>query len=314
MDEQYTPIDIVLDSNDRNGGSKDYPQFVLGPPIEDVVGATVFYANVPFTYDVVDHYNRVNSIRMFGGVLQNYDLSVGTYNSATILTELKQKLVDSSFSNASTFNFFIQNDSNKLIIYNTLSLPGSGPDTAAFEWHTTNSRSSAEILGFEPGKVYNSQRAVLKDNADNAIGNVQYIESPFSVNLSGSGQMYLHCPQLQGYLKGAVRAGPNMSDIVAFWPVNANYLSYIIYQNSIPAVVPFTQTTISSLDFYLSIGSKSLYADVDGVPRKFISLKGQTFQIGIRFYKKNGEFITAYIDGSGNKSQRVSSKRTGRNY
>lgn len=305
MDEQYTPIDLVLDSGDRSSGNKDYPSFTLSPPIEDVVGATVFYANVPFTYDVVDYTNNVCQLvkdPLGVNTEQLFTLTIGTYTSTNILTELTERLQDSGLSGAANFKFFIESDTNRLMIYNA-----TAGATSNFQWKTTSSRTSAAILGFEPDQTYAAEFGSIIDENDLKTGNVYYVRSPFSINLSGSGQMYLHCPQLQGYLKGAIRSGPNMSDIVGFWPVNANFLNYIIYQNSIPAVVPFTQTTISSLDFYLTIGSRRTYGEDANSVRKYISLKGQTFQIGIRFYKRNGEFIQAYIDSTGDRGQRVTS-------
>lgn len=298
MDEQYSPIDLVLDSAEKTAGSKDYPSFTLSPAIEDVVGATVFYANIPFTYDVVDYTNNVCLI-FVGGTPQLFDLTIGTYTSSNLLVELSKRLQDSGLSGAANYKFFIEADTNRLIIYNDAGV--------SFSWLTTSSRTSASLLGFEAGQSYDSFTGTLIDSTDTVIGPFPYVRSPFSVNLSGSGQMYLHCPQLQGYIKGAIRSGPNMSDIVGFWPVNANYLNYIIYQNAIPAVVPFTQTTISNLDFYLTLGSKNSYGTSASSLQKYLSLKGQTFQIGIRFYKRNGEFIQAYIDSSGDRGQRVTS-------
>lgn len=301
MDEQYAPVEIVLDSGDLTAGTRDYPSFTLSPALEDVVGVTIHYANVPFTYDVVDYFNNVCQIVVdIGGTNteQAFNLSIGTYTSQNILRELTNRLADSGLSGASNYKFFIESDSNRLVIYNAVD---------NFQWRTTSDRTSAEVLGFEKNKTYSATFGPIINENDIFTGNVYSIRSPFSVNLSGSAQMYLHCPQLQGHLKGAVRAGPNMSDVAGFWPIKTIFLNFIVHEAPFPAVFPFSDTTITNLDFYLTIGSKKLYGNSLSTATKYLSLKGLPFQVGIRFYRRNKEFVQAYVNNAGDRSQRITS-------
>jgi hypothetical protein len=298
MDEIYTPIDIVLDSGDLTAGSTDLATFTLNPAVEDVVGVTCFYANIPFTYNVVDGFNN-KILFTAASVVYNLALTPGTYTPSTLIQELNAALRDSGFAAYASFNFFIANDTNKLTVYNNI-----GGGDISFSLGFDAQLGAGDLLGFKNGKSYLSGNGSIRLNDDTIVAGAEYIESPFSVNLSGPGQMYLHSPQLQGLTNGAVRAGPTTSDIVAFWPVNANYLGNIIHQPATPAVIPFTQTTISNISFYLTLGTKSKYGDDPNIQTNYLSLKGQSYQIGFRFYRKNQ--IQIQNDG---QSQRISTFR-----
>lgn len=281
MDELYTPIDIVLDSADSSTGDTDQPSFTFSPALEDVVGYTCFYANVPFTYNVVDGLNNQLFINI-ASTPYLIELTPGTYTPSTLIQELQAGFRDSGYTNYAQFTFFIANDTNQLTIYNN---PGGGD--IPFTIQVPGDRGCGELLGFRNGQSYASSNGTIRLNDDTLVAGAEYVEAPFSVNLSGPGQMYLRSPQLQGLINGAVRSGPTTADIVAFWPVNSNYLGNIIHQPAQPPIIPFTQTTISNISFYLTLGTRARYGSFPQSSQSFLSLKGQSYQIGLRFYKVN---------------------------
>ena len=301
FDEKYIPIDVILDSNDKDYGTKDYPNFILHPSVEDVVGVSCFYASVPFTYNVVDAQNNKFTIAITGGSTYNVVLTEGSYTTTSLIQEIRAQFRDLDVgSDYLSFNFFIDGDTNEFVIYNNAT-----PDHQ-FTLTFPALDGAGELLGFENGSTYTSSNADILDNSDTLLLSTEYIRGPYSVNLSGPSQMFLHCPQLQGLIKDSVRAGGSGNDVVAFWGVNSNYLGYITFDPHNPAIIPFTQTTISNLSFYLTLSSKEKYGSA-GAPQ--LSLKGLSYQIGLRFYRKNSQYVETNDESKRITSQDSTNKR-----
>lgn len=53
---QVRPIDVLFDSGSvvNQTGTPDAPLFIVSPQITDVIGYSLLWANIPFTYYVID--------------------------------------------------------------------------------------------------------------------------------------------------------------------------------------------------------------------------------------------------------------------
>lgn len=84
----FKPIDVVFDSSDSVratfGGTPDNPQYIITPDLTDVVGMSLLWVNVPYTYNVVDDTNNKISL-LIGSTTYVLALDPGTYTSTNIV-------------------------------------------------------------------------------------------------------------------------------------------------------------------------------------------------------------------------------------
>jgi len=60
---------------------------------------------------------------------------------------------------------------------------------------------------------------------------------------------------------GCVRTQNNVSDLIGFVPVTANFGGYIQQNVSFPQMIPLTKTNITNMSFYLTLGSRTSYSN-----------------------------------------------------
>jgi hypothetical protein len=278
------PVDLVLDS--RTGNQTDTPIFNLTIPISDVIGLSVFYANIPFSYYIIDETN--NQFRLIIAATPYIITMVpGTYNALNL-----PSMVQDVVNTATSLNFivFIDNTTSRFILYEP---------TASFTIEYLNGVDHP--FGVDIQTIYTDGTTLrpLKDNAEQSL-NVYYHESPRTVNLTGPSQMFLHA-SLGSEIYGALFNGTNQNDIVAFWPVNNNYQGFITYYHTSPPMIPVTKTTIKEISFYLSLGTRPTYGDGSGNTASHLFLQGESFQFGIRFFVQDFLFQQVSADHEGTR-------------
>ena len=252
-------VDVVLDS--WSSSDQDRPRYYLSKVIEDIIGVAVFYANVPFTYHILDTSN--NTFTIDG---QTVSIEPGSYH-ANNLPLIMQPLFETVTGNP--FHVYVDHTTLKLTIYTFI---------APFTIVTPSSWETPHPLGWNAGSTYTATLRTFYDN-DQCEIQAYMLESPRTVNLTGPNQMYLHS-SLGSIMYGGVDNGTEEHDIIGFWPVNCNYQGMIQFFHTSPEMHTVTRTQIDQLDFYLTLGTRRRYQQ----GQSHLSLQGESFQIGIRFF------------------------------
>lgn len=291
---ELIPVDVILSSSEANGEAlvnTDRPMFVIDE-VSNVVGATVLYASIPFSYYVFDNLNNQFRITVSGGstpAQSTYTctISPGTYNSINLIPQLTKAFATSVNSTGSVvdlaaagFTAWIDVSTTRLVVYTT------GTSTAFNVNFGGSINSAQQILGYLGGQTVtaiNAATTPLYDNNDVARTTGYYATSPFAVNLSGENLLLLHST-LAGSVNGTVRTHTNASDILQWMIVNNNYQGMIEWTNSDPLRKPMTKMTISRIGFYLTLGNRTRFkAGTQELP--YLELQGQPFQIIIRLFQ-----------------------------
>jgi hypothetical protein len=294
------PVDIVFDSiqigTENVTGTTDNPQFNLRPSLEDVVGVSVLYASVPFTYYVIDTTNNKFRVNLGSGTAPPLfsticEIVPGTYNATNIVLQLEDaiKRTDLAVLNPGSgtmWKFFIDDTTSKLVTYL------SGGNSGLFGWFEldfTVTGSANEVLGFAAQK-YRSITGDFRDNTETVISNAKHLFAPKVVNLSGPNQMYLGS-SLAATLHGSVRNHASQSQLLGFWPITENYQGIIDVMRETPPMMYFGQkTSVSNVSFELTIGNRQNYTHFDNAGaatvRTHLSLNGEPYQVALRFYKE----------------------------
>lgn len=298
------PIDVVFDSDevgisDDVAGTRDTPAFTLNPPITDCVGVALLYANVPFTYYVIDE--TCNSFRLIYSAT-NYDCQItpGTYTSQNIEGEIIKAISQGATPLiGAQFKAFVDNTDNNLIIYNDANV--------VFQINFNVINSVYRTLGFEQ-TLYTSTSAQFFDNLEQSITK-HFIRSPRVVNLTGPAQMFLNS-DLGGNLFGKVRNQTAAQGLLGFWGVNSNYTGTIETFRENPMRIPIGRTNITGVKLKLLLGNRTAYDNGAGEGIvDHVQLNGEAFQVAIRFFRlAAGERITTDSAGNSTTSSTDSSR------
>jgi hypothetical protein len=278
-----TPIDIIFDSDqigtEQVSGSRDSPQFTLLPSIENCVGVSVTYANVPFTYFVIDGTNKTFLLDINTGSPSpvTITLTEGTYNIVNIVTQLKSQIDAATVWDAGVdYDIFIDSTTSKLVIYKLTNIS----TTFSIDF---SSNQLGKILGFEK-ILYTSTSTTIINDSDVILSARHNVQAPRVINLSGPAQMFLDS-DLGSVLFGSVRNQSGTRGLLGFWPVNCNYQGTIEYLNPNPEMIPITKTNISKIQLSLTVGNQAAYS-INGVSTSHLQLNGEPFQVGLRFWKE----------------------------
>ncbi len=291
-----TPIDIIFDSDQVDTstnvtGVRDRPIFTLQPAIENCVGVALLYANVPFTYYVIDNTNNHFGLES-AGVYYDCTIAPGTYNSVNIASQVIDALARASVPNFTHYAAFVDNTDSKFVMYKTSNVHIS----FKLDFVTIPDNQCFRVLGFEQA-IYTSTTATFNDNAENVITNTNNIKSPRVVNLSGPGQMFL-ASDFGPTIYGKVRNQTSKDALIGFWPVNSNYQGTIEYSREDPPRITMSRTTVSKIQLKLLLGNRTQYAIGDNQV-EYLPLNGEAFQVGLRFFVLESEENQSY-DSVGN--------------
>lgn len=277
--DSLTPVEVIFDSQNATSGSSNSPSFTMYPGITDVVGFSLKYVNVPFTYYVIDATSNQFKLTPNGGSTYTISIASGTYNAVNLISALNDAMANSSvpsLPSPGNYNFFVDNTDSKLKIYNA-----SNAFTISF---VGLSNPANDALGFSSTAVgYDSASGVLTDNTDTSLGTVNYVSGDRVVNLSGPNLMFLRSQKLGSLVFGTTRNQAGLQSLIGFWPVNSNYQGTISFFKDQPQIIPCTPTTITDVDLQLTIGNRTSYT-VEGTTQNYLSLNGEGFQIAIVFW------------------------------
>lgn len=273
------PIDVVFDSGEvdtgRASGTSDNPRFAMLPAIERCVGISLIYANIPFTYYVIDETNN-----QFKVGSTTCSIAPGTYNSVNLIPQLQLATTGLNLA------FFVDVTTSKLVSY--LTVAGS----FTLDFNVAN--SCAEVLGFAQTSYASIDPATvpLYDNADTLLTK-QYIQGPRVVNLSGPSQMFVSS-DLGSIIYGNVRNQTGNKSLIGFFPVNNNYQGTIDMVRENPPVIKTSPVNVSTVELKLTIGNRTSYG-ASGL--SYLSLNGEYFQVAIRFWVESdvNEYTTDTI-------------------
>jgi len=302
------PVDVLFDSDLANdsgdiyvGGSRDSPNFNLFPALSDVKGVSLIYANVPFTYYVIDSTNNKFTFQVDGGGDTLITIPPGTYNSITIASTLENiiranvTLTEDSASKG--FYCYVDSTTGKLTFQNQTD---TNDDTLAsgYTIKFDQTESPHKILGFDPTTYTATYVAGTTDDTDVPI-NSYVLTGERTVNLTGPAQMFLNS-DLGSAIYGSVRNQSNFKGLLGFWPVNANYQGTIEYVREDPPIIPMSKTSISKINLSLTLGNRERYSNLNGQVNPYLQLNGEAFQVGLRFWLDNAGSEAEHNDSMGN--------------
>ncbi len=310
-EQTFAPVEVVLDSSDPTiQGTRNTPNFLMYPEIPDCVGVAVVSVTVPFSYNVIDGTNnqfiilKTNDTGLFVKNFYVCTIKPGTYNTVNIIPEIQSALATAVSTSGSIvdissyFTVWIDSTNSLINFYapqvggvNLLFYVAFNFNIAATITDTetrTSINSSQYIIGFVNGnqQAVDAATTTLYDNSETAYVTGTYVTSSFAVNLTGEQYLYLHS-SLAADVHGFVRNTTNSTDIVSHILVNNNYQGSIEYNNPFPVPIPFSKKSIGNkgINFYLTLGNRTVFKADGTTPTDYLDLKGQGFTLVLRFYK-----------------------------
>jgi hypothetical protein len=275
--------DRIFDSGNSDNNDRNQPLIELASSIDDVVGICLVSANVPFTYYVFDSTNNTFVITV-SGTPYTITIPPQTVNIAELPLVFASAF--SAVSNSTNFQFYVDNTTSQLVIYNTAA--------ASFSLDFTASTAAYDFLGFA-ATTYSSATVLslggIYDNSGIALTSTYTaIVSPFAVNMSGEPQMFLHDRFVGPALNGSIANDTNSADIIGEFRVNTNYQGYITYENPAPVMYQTQIASVKKLHLYLTVGNRTTPLD----------LEGAKFQIKLRFFCRKKQVDSHGADQFGN--------------
>ena len=283
-DPQIVPLDIILDSKNL-GKDRDNPTFQL-TNLENIVGMSVLWANIPFSFYVIDGSCNKFLIRFpHQGLAVDWvvDLQFGTYTPLGLQQEIRRAVTIAGFAispnDAAAFTVIITSFDSRMLLYHP---------TLAFQMKVI-STELADILGYEYDTWVASQTAQLwKDGILVNDGDlVNYVKGIESVKLLGTPRLNLHS-NLSANMVGMVREENESSDVIFSFPITNNFGTYLYGAGSM-AIIPIARQNIYKINLYWTQGSRTSYVNFrDNSVSNFLPLNGDGFQVCIRFFQDNG--------------------------
>lgn len=310
------PVDVIFDSNFADNSKKENPEYIMAPPLDNVVGYQVQWATVPFSYYVIDRYNNEFSFAIKTGgdyVYSTCRITPGSYNPQSLANEMKRMFatevtsfptVGAAIPHGGSMVVDVDNSNGRLIMYN------NNYDTTAvgnedFRIQVDN-EDLARILGFVRGVQYISvaeqlwrNGGLVTNSADATTNKVAHIRAPYIANLTYSSRLNLH-GQFGGSSPGNSRTQDGNTDMFLTIPVLSNFSSFINYQN-VGQPIMISRCSVSRISFYLTLGGRRFYAknsldydtpSADLESTTYLPLNGEGFQVCIRFLVDDGATVS----------------------
>ncbi len=308
MNVEQLPYDIIFDSNYADNGNPDNPRFVFKQPLNNVIGYSVVWVNMPFSYYTIDRMN--NEFYYYDKASRPGETEIlcqirpGTYSATTFAQEMQRCIYQAGVTDGINLNAFIDPVTAKLTMYNR-GLPLSEPWAIKIP---EDNITLGSIMGFLPGVRYTAAwRQVFRDGEKverlgvDAEDKMWTIVAEGQVNLTFSSVINVHS-SLTAY--GEVRTDPNEPDSKLIKvPLTSNFTSFINYSTFQPTI-PCRRTEISNVEFYLRLPGRDVYGkdskelEVEGeddpfpnkpkfIPVQYLPLNGNGFQVCVRFIIDN---------------------------
>jgi hypothetical protein len=339
--DEWEFIDVAIDSGSPfNTGSRDQPILDIIPSLPNVEAMAVLSVNLPFTYTVIDATCNTFTFQTpdTPNTVYTIYLVPGTYTLTDFVTMLNNVLQVQYSSNAPQnggvsaaggagtwadvytayrLTAFVYTPSSTLNFYTDTT--GSEEASVDFILNFSTTATAYASMGFAINTSYDATSATIYvDSNSNVTKTVYYIESPYTINMSGPAFIYLISDLAQMVKDGVVRTERNTDSILQIVPVNNNYKGTISYINPKPEKIMFSKTTVNRVQCSLVLGHRTSYCPGNdysyynnGVPStvNYLSLNGQAFQTVIRFYKRKDTKIDYTMVG-GDKFAHAEAQQT----
>lgn len=262
VDPQLQYVEFYLDSLDTvqspNGSSstRDWPQFLLSKPLNNIAAMKVLEVQIPFTWYVFNTFNNKFTLQENIGAPVTIIIPIGNYSSTSLAAILTSILTTNS-PNGRTYTVTYSGSSSTL------------PNTGKF----TFSSSSATVFTFtfagtegdtDPG-IYLGFRGTTPFNS--TVGGV--LVAPNVANVTGPNYIYLKSNRMGSlfntYLpQGADKLGSNISEVAKI-PVNVQPNGVIYWQDPAPEMwFDFeNMNNLSDIDFYFTLGNTSAQSPLE---------------------------------------------------
>ena len=312
LDESIKTIDVMFETGNSSNGNSDNPRFEnlkqLG--LENVVAYQFLFANIPFVYNVVDSTQNqfiLTDANNSGG--KTVTLPVGTYSSTQWPAIFSRALQTASVTGYADYLSFYDSVTNQIVILNN----NATSITFSISTTPTNNIGKYDVFGFNSDTLYTAQTTptLLYNGSLNGIPwtttTPYYIASPYTANLSGPNEMYLHSDlssafKTNGLVSDTIQASNTpgtigSGDVIAFWPVNTISSGTIRFTPNFQTVCKSgAGSQVNSLNFYLTIGTQISYGTssqygTSSATVPYLPLGGTSWQIGIRFFTQGSQLI-----------------------
>lgn len=324
---EIIPVDLIFDSNYASNGDKDNPTFYVNPPLENVVGVGILWANIPYSYYTIDRFNNqffLANDANNGGAIATCNIRPGTYNPESFCRELERCFAQSAVLDGVNMKCYMDPATARLTIYNRFL-----PQGKQFVIWAENPYL-CEIMGIPVGgtnpwnpssfgisprfkTLFINGEQILPaggtGNNNDAQNRVWVWQAIGLMNLSYASNINIHS-SLSTDMGIANRTDHNApSDLLLKIPVTSNFTSFINY-NTYQMITPVRRMNLDMINFYLTLPGRSTYAKAskdlkdsvesdqagspidpllpDYIKTSYLPLNGQGFQIAVRFLVDTG--------------------------
>jgi hypothetical protein len=276
---EIIPVDIIFDSNYADNGDLDAPSFYMDPPLGNVVGIGVLWANIPYSYFTIDRFNNqffFQNNANGGGAIAVCSIRPGTYNPDSFCRELERCFAQSAVEDGVNMRCYMDPATARLTIYNRflpvskqfiiwcenqllcdiLGLPNNANGTPN-PWGPS--------LGISPRfktHFVNGEQILPGGGAGNNNDSLKriWVWQPIGLlNLSYASNINIHS-SLSTDMGIANRIDSKApSDMLLKIPVTSNFTSFINY-NTYQMITPVRRLNLDRVDFYLTLPGRSVYA------------------------------------------------------
>lgn len=253
-DLQY--IEFYFDSLDTlqtlnsNSSTRDWPQFLLQKPLNNIAAIKVLEAQIPFTWYVFNTLNNKFTLTEDIGSPVTITIPIGNYSS-TSLAAILSSILTSGSPNGRTYTVTFSGASSTQPNLGKFTFTSSSASVFTFTFAGSEGNiDPAILLGFRGSVPFNS-----------TVGGV--LVAPNVANVTGPNYLYLKSNRMGSlfntYLpQGADKLGSSISEIAKI-PVNVQPNGVIYWQDPAPEIWfdMENMNNLADIDFYFTLGNTS---------------------------------------------------------
>lgn len=256
VDPQLQYVEFYFDSLDTlqtpsaASSTRDWPQFLLSKPLNNIAAMKILEAQIPFTWYVFNTLNNTFKLQEnIGGPVQVI-IPIGNYSS-TSLSAILASILTSASPNGRTYTVTFSGASSTQPNLGKFTFTSNVAAVFSFTFGGTEGDTDPGIyLGFQGSAPFNS-----------TVGGV--LVAPNVANVTGPNYIYLKSNKMGSlfntYLpQGADKLGSNVSEVAKI-PVNVQPNGVIYWQDPAPEMwFDFeNMNNVADIDFYFTLGNTS---------------------------------------------------------
>lgn len=256
VDPQLQYVEFYFDSLDTlqtpsaGSSTRDWPQFLLSKPLNNIAAMKILEAQIPFTWYVFNTLNNKFTLQEdIGGPVQVI-IPIGNYSS-TSLSAILASILTTASPNGRTYTVTFSGASSTLPNLGKFTFTSNVAAVFSFTFGVTEGDTDPGIyLGFQGSAPFNS-----------TVGGV--LVAPNVANVTGPNYIYLKSNKMGSlfntYLpQGADKLGSNVSEVAKI-PVNVQPNGVIYWQDPAPEMwFDFeNMNNLADIDFYFTLGNTS---------------------------------------------------------